>query len=114
MEAAGVSNRATGWNRVLCSETTFVVRRPSRLIICVLAALANFGTSLAQTQTSQAVAVLPSDAEIRKILEDRIDALAGKKDGIGIAVGLIGPDGPRIISSGHFDQHDPRPLDGDT
>ena len=65
------------------------------------------------TQSSGTVA-LPSDAAIRTMLAERVDALAGKEDGIGIVVGVIGPQGRRVISYGHASQGDPRPLDGDT
>ncbi|MGA9306682.1 MAG: serine hydrolase [Candidatus Sulfotelmatobacter sp.] len=58
--------------------------------------------------------MLPSDAEIRKILADRVDTLAAHEDGIGIIVGVIGPQGRRVIPYGHFSQKDPRPLDGHT
>jgi D-alanyl-D-alanine-carboxypeptidase/D-alanyl-D-alanine-endopeptidase len=57
---------------------------------------------------------LPSDAEIHKILAERIAALAGKETGIGIVVGTIGPHGRRVISYGHLSQDDPRALNGDT
>jgi CubicO group peptidase (beta-lactamase class C family) len=59
-------------------------------------------------------AILPSDAEIHRILAERIHALAGEDDGIGIVVGVIGPQGRRIVSYGHGDHGDLRPLDGDT
>jgi len=56
---------------------------------------------------------LPSDADIRKILADRIDTLAGQEDGIGIVVGVTGPQGRRVISYGHLKQGDTRALNGD-
>jgi serine-type D-Ala-D-Ala carboxypeptidase/endopeptidase len=62
-------------------------------------------------------AVLPPDDEIRKILADRIGE--NEKD-VGIVVGVIEPsrqsgsDGRRIISYGHRNAGDARPLDGDT
>jgi serine-type D-Ala-D-Ala carboxypeptidase/endopeptidase len=68
----------------------------------------------AQSKQSSATTVFPSDAEIRKILADRVDTLAGPQDGIGIVVGVIGPQGRRVISYGHLNQADPRPLGGDT
>ena len=58
--------------------------------------------------------VLPSDADIRKVLAERVDVLAGQEDGVGIVVGVVGPKGRRVISYGHLNQGDPRPLDGDT
>lgn len=55
--------------------------------------------------------VAPSDSEIRKILAQRIDA---DKRSVGIVVGLVSPNGRRIIVHGSLDRNDPRPLDGDT
>ena len=68
----------------------------------------------AQATKNSVRIVLPSDAEIRKILAERVDALAGQEDGIGIVVGLIGPQGRRVISYGHLNQGDQRLLDGNT
>jgi D-alanyl-D-alanine-carboxypeptidase/D-alanyl-D-alanine-endopeptidase len=62
-------------------------------------------------------AVLPPDDEIRKILVERVGE---NETAIGIVVGVIDPqrqsgsDGRRIISYGHRDVGDARPLDGDT
>ena len=53
----------------------------------------------------------PSDADIRKILVERIDV---QHQGVGIVVGVIDRHGRRIISYGVSDQGDPRPLDGQT
>ena len=58
--------------------------------------------------------VLPSDANIRDMLAERVDALAGQEDGIGFVVGIIGPQGRRVISYGHLNQGDPRSLNGNT
>jgi D-alanyl-D-alanine-carboxypeptidase/D-alanyl-D-alanine-endopeptidase len=54
---------------------------------------------------------LPSDAEIRQMLVDRIDV---QHQSVGIVVGVIGPDGRRVISYGHLDKGDPRSVDADT
>ena len=54
---------------------------------------------------------LPSDSDIRQILVDRIDT---QHQSIGIVVGLIGPEGRRVIAYGHLEKGDPRPLSGDT
>ena len=62
------------------------------------------------TATAQTPAV-PSDAEIRKILADRIDV---QKQSVGIAVGVIEPAGRRIVAYGTLAKDDPRPLNGDT
>ena len=87
-----------------------------RVIAGVLAVLAGPPTRLAGTGAlhGSAASVLPSDADIRAILADRVDMLAGKDDGVGIVVGVVGPRGRRVISYGHLDQGDPRRLDGDT
>src|ERR1700737_1754512 len=54
---------------------------------------------------------LPSDAEIRKILAERVGP---QENDIGIIVGVIEPQGRRIISYGRRNAGDSRPLDGDT
>ncbi len=71
----------------------------------------------ARTQSSptppanEAPSAMPSDSEIRQILVDRIDV---QHQSVGIVVGIVGPAGRRIISYGHLDENDPRPLNGDT
>ncbi|HVW21717.1 MAG TPA: serine hydrolase [Opitutaceae bacterium] len=55
--------------------------------------------------------VPPSDAEIRRILQQRIET---EQRGVGLVVGLISPEGRRIVAYGRRNQGDPRPLDGDT
>ncbi|HEY5006841.1 MAG TPA: serine hydrolase, partial [Caulobacteraceae bacterium] len=54
---------------------------------------------------------LPSDAEIRRLLVERIDL---QHQGVGIVIGVIGPYGRRIVAYGRSDQPGGRPLDGDT
>src|SRR5438105_12399524 len=66
---------------------------------------ATFSTSFAGTQS------LPSDVEIRKILAER---LGENEKAVGIVVGVIDPQGRRIICYGHQNGGDARPLDGDT
>lgn len=56
-------------------------------------------------------AQLAADAEIRGILEDRIDKY---RQSVGIVVGVIEPHGRRVIAYGKLDQADGRPVDGDT
>jgi D-alanyl-D-alanine-carboxypeptidase/D-alanyl-D-alanine-endopeptidase len=63
---------------------------------------------------AQTVIALPSDTAISKMLADRVDTLAGVEDGIGIVVGVVGPQGRSVISYGHLNQGDGRPLNGDT
>lgn len=54
---------------------------------------------------------LRSDAEIRQILADR---LKGFEQRVGIVVGVIGPDGRKIVAAGAMGMNDPRAVDGDT
>jgi len=73
----------------------------------VLAMLSLLASGAARAQTP----AVPSDADIRTILVDRIDV---QKQSVGIVVGVIEPAGRRVVSYGHLAQNDPRPLDGDT
>ena len=54
---------------------------------------------------------VPPDAEIHKILVQRIDTYHRS---VGIVVGVVDPEGQRIIAYGHLAEGDSRPLDGDT
>ena len=65
-------------------------------------------SSFAQSPTTSAV---PPDAEIRKILVERIDTF---HQGVGMVVGVIGPTGRRVVAYGSLDKGDARPLNGDT
>lgn len=70
------------------------------------------GAASAQTSAPPAAAakpwVVPDDAEIRRILADRIDT---QHQGVGIVVGVIDAHGRRIVSYGVSDKADPRPVD---
>lgn len=55
--------------------------------------------------------LVPADAEIRKMLVERIDT---HKQGVGIVVGVIEPMGRRVISYGKLAKDDARPLNGRT
>ncbi|HVG90065.1 MAG TPA: serine hydrolase, partial [Alphaproteobacteria bacterium] len=79
--------------------------RPSARLLVIVTSLAG----IAAAQASQSS--LPSDAEIRKILVDRIDV---QHQGIGIVIGVIGPEGRRVIAYGGLAKGDARPLNGDT
>lgn len=76
----------------------------------VLAALPAVLAAAQPAEGSGAI-TLPTDTEIRQILVERL----GPEDrGVGIVVGVIGPEGRRVISYGSRTQGDPRPLDGGT
>jgi CubicO group peptidase (beta-lactamase class C family) len=59
-----------------------------------------------------ALADPPPEDAIRKLIAQRVDALGGP--GIGMVVGLIGPEGRTVVGYGHRDFDDPRRLSGDT
>ncbi len=53
----------------------------------------------------------PSDEEIRKILIRHVDS---EHESVGMVVGIVSPEGRRIISYGQLNQNDPRIPDGNT
>jgi len=57
-----------------------------------------------------AAAAVPKDADIRKILVERLDG----KPGVGIVVGVIEPGGRRTVAQGTFDRDDKREVNADT
>jgi serine-type D-Ala-D-Ala carboxypeptidase/endopeptidase len=79
-----------------------------RRTIFLLATLALGSSVIAQDAAQSA---MPTDSEIRQILVDRIDV---QHQSAGIVVGVIGPEGRRVIAYGRLDEGDPRPLNGDT
>jgi serine-type D-Ala-D-Ala carboxypeptidase/endopeptidase len=60
---------------------------------------------------AQSCSTPPGDSEIQQILAERID---GERRGVGIVVGVVTPEGRRVISHGGFARTDLRRLDGDT
>jgi serine-type D-Ala-D-Ala carboxypeptidase/endopeptidase len=84
----------------------------SPLLLCGLGA---FSVNAANAASHAAVvqdAPLLADADIRPLLAQRVAALGGQKAGIGIVLGIIAPQGRRIVSYGRSGNM--RPLDGDT
>jgi len=73
--------------------------------------LACWVVSIAHAAAPTAAAGAPSDAEIRRILVERIDV---EKQDVGIVIGIIDPHGRRVVSYGALDKGDKRPLNGDT
>lgn len=52
---------------------------------------------------------IPSDDSIRRLLAQRM-----QHNGMGVIVGIVEPDGKRVIAYGSYADGDPRKLDGDT
>lgn len=75
---------------------------------CVLVAVLLAGPAMA---APRAAGVAPSNAEIRRILAERLGAAS---KGCGIVVGIVEPRGRRVVAYGHVDARDPRPLTADT
>jgi len=73
------------------------------LTVAVVIALLTIRAAGAQT-------VAP-DAEIRKIISDRIDV---QKQSVGIVVGVIEPAGRRVVAHGSFAKGDARPVGAET
>lgn len=78
------------------------------ILLAVVAAVSLAACAAAQSVPQSAV---PSDSEIQQILVDRIDV---QHQSVGIVVGIVGPEGRRVIAYGHLEKGDPRPLNGDT
>lgn len=83
-------------------------RKLAMRITIVLAGIFLCATAMAQTNTEP---VIPSDIEIRQILEQRVDA---ERQSVGIVAGVIEPTGRRVVTYGALNQGDKRPLTGDT
>jgi D-alanyl-D-alanine-carboxypeptidase/D-alanyl-D-alanine-endopeptidase len=82
-----------------------MIRRAAALTVGTIlsAALLN-----AQTPGSTSISI---DAEIRKILVERIDI---QRQSVGLVVGVIEPAGRRVVAYGSLAKGDSRPLNGDT
>ena len=95
---------------------TNLVGRMTRCTVYAAGLLAASLMTLAGAQARQGsgAIVLPSNGDLRRMLAERVDTLAGKEDGVGIVIGVVGPQGRRVISYGHLSHGDRRPLDGDT
>jgi len=84
------------------------------LVVCVAAvALLSgaLGPVLAALQGTGDSHSLPSDAQIREILVERVDV---QRRNVGVVVGIVTPGGRRVIPYGRFSRDDSRPLTGDT
>jgi len=66
---------------------------------------------LSAAAAAQTATPVPTDAEIRRILVERIDA---QRQSVGIVVGVIEPSGRRIVSYGRLAKDEARTPDGDT
>ena len=79
-----------------------------RLKLWILWAVLGAAGAWAQPATDSTV---PTDAEIRAALADRVDT---QHRSVGIVVGIVEPTGQRVIAYGSLAKGDNRPVDGDT
>src|SRR5215469_16997978 len=95
-------------SRTICQRRSVISRKFFALLLASAMMIARTA-AFAQPPVPQTSPV-PSDAEIRKILADRVGA---ENLGIGIVVGVIDAKGRRVVSYGSLAKDDKRPLDGD-
>lgn len=81
---------------------------PRKCISRLFAAAVLTAVGYAQPPASSPI---PPDSEIRGILMQRVDEF---HQSVGIVVGMIGPDGRKVVSYGALEKGDPRALNGDT
>ena len=101
-----MSTRVSGSARIPAGR-----RHVIKALCLGLVCFAGYSAYAAAQTATPASGAAPSDAEIRRILAERIDA---QKQGVGIVVGVIDPHGRRVVTYGAFEKGDKRPLDGDT
>jgi D-alanyl-D-alanine-carboxypeptidase/D-alanyl-D-alanine-endopeptidase len=81
---------------------------PSFMVAVIVVAMAGCA---GERSAPGAGARLPLDADVRRILTERVEA---QGDGVGMVAGLIGPEGRRVVSHGALGTGDGRSVDGDT
>src|SRR5436305_14247092 len=69
--------------------------------------------SLAPIRAGQNSGDVRNDNEIRRLAAERIKALGGEQNGVGIVVGTISSEGRKIISASERRLDDPHRSDGD-
>jgi CubicO group peptidase (beta-lactamase class C family) len=90
------------------------MQRGSLLLVAtvtIAAIMVNVRAALQTATPAPPSSSLPSDAEIRELLVDHVD---GQHQSVGGVVGIVTPQGRRIVAYGQPSQGAPRPLDGDT
>ena len=84
--------------------------RPALFVAVVALATLKVSPCAPRLDAAQA-APLASDAEIRRMLVERIDV---QRQSVGIVAGVVEPAGRRVVSYGSVGRGDTRPLNGDT
>ena len=95
----------------LTARTVAGIASPALASWVLAIAAATSATAQSPAQNPATSSPVPSDAEIRKILVERVET---HRQSVGIVVGVIEPGGRRIVAYGSRAKGDTRPLDGDT
>ena len=88
-----------------------IVSLADRWLLSGLLVLAVFGGAVTASGQSATPQERVSDAEIARILAERIDT---QRQSVGIVVGVLEPGGRRVISHGSATKGEARRLDGET
>ena len=83
----------------------------NRMMVCAVVVLTLAASASQPGAQGSSRQQLPTDSEIRQIISERI---AGFEHRVSITVGIIGPQGRRIVSYGSTGTNNPRPSNGDT
>src|SRR5262245_51289313 len=81
------------------------------LVASLAVAMAVVAPAAGQTPGQTPAMTAPADADIRKILADRIDV---HRQGVGMVVGVVDATGRRVVAHGVLAAGDTRQPDGDT
>src|SRR5262245_55380927 len=108
-EPAGSELKQRG--RIVCRERFSSVRGRAVALAAAVISLVVLAMAHSATGQPRLGSPVPVDSEIRKMLADRVDRL---RPGVCIVVGVIEPQGRRIVTYGSVDENDPRPPSGDT
>jgi CubicO group peptidase (beta-lactamase class C family) len=55
----------------------------------------------------------PQDADLSRVIEDRVAAIADPENGVGVVAALVDARGGKVVSAGRFGQPDPSPPPGE-
>jgi len=94
--------------------TTMITRRASLVPAICFAVLAVFTLCISRAQPATSPTTEPTEAAIRRLLAERVNAIAGSDDRIGIVVGLVDAQGEKIISYSHSHPPNRAAFTGDT
>jgi hypothetical protein len=95
-----------------CAHVEDTVMKRTALVVYMAALVLLSGTLWpvpAAPQGTGGSPSLPSDAQIREMLAERVDV---QRRNVGIIVGIVTPAGRRVVPYGRFRRDDSRPVTG--